>query len=414
MALAEVTYESVLAAIADYDQLGQDTFLSTYSFAPARTYRLAYAGRFYDSKAIVGVAHGHATGTYWTATDFSGGAKTVGRTLTRLGFVIDTTPAVDIDADGHGSDTTPPLLSRSVGGALEGLANLPVATYQGRRAPYQYVVLLWAIARARTGAPRMVHFQDAATELRSLLAPFALAASAPNPANPWAALKDSPWWQIDPPAEFTDGPLDWKQVPALDPPAGLSAPIYETIRTDPIWAGQAVDVITRIIGEHPAYEALFEGLGLTTIRTLTADGAIVTSIPLENTPTEHFTTDATDPSPQERQRREAVLQDSYVQHLRSLGHLVNRRRITLPGTTLFTDIYDETAATVIEVKASVDRPTIRTALGQILDYGRYIAHDRKTILLPDRPGDDLIALLHSCEVSVVWQSGTVTFDSAHP
>ena len=127
--------------------------------------------------------------------------------------------------------------------------------------------------------------------------------------------------------------------------------------------------------------------------------------------TEHFTTTASDPSLQERQRREAVLQDAYVQHLRSLGHLVNRRRITLPDTSLFTDIYDETAATVIEVKASVDRTTIRTALGQILDYGRYLAHDRKTILLPAKPSDDLIALLHSCDVSVVWQSETGV---AHP
>ncbi len=49
-------------------------------------YRVAEHGRHYDSKAIVGVAHGYATGQFWTASDFSGGQQTVVRTLEALGF----------------------------------------------------------------------------------------------------------------------------------------------------------------------------------------------------------------------------------------------------------------------------------------------------------------------------------------
>ncbi|MGY5036897.1 HNH endonuclease, partial [Streptomyces sp. 900116325] len=55
----------------------------------ARIYRLSHDGRWYDSKAIVGVAHGFATGTFWTGRDFSGGVRTVVRTLSDLGFVVD-------------------------------------------------------------------------------------------------------------------------------------------------------------------------------------------------------------------------------------------------------------------------------------------------------------------------------------
>lgn len=70
----------------EYDELGADAFLTKYGFAPARQYRVAEHGRQYDSKAIVGVAHGYATGQFWTASDFSGGQQTVVKTLQVLGF----------------------------------------------------------------------------------------------------------------------------------------------------------------------------------------------------------------------------------------------------------------------------------------------------------------------------------------
>lgn len=72
----------------EYDELGADEFLSRYGFAPARTYRVAEHGRQYDSKAIVGVAHGYATGQFWTASDFSGGQQTVVKALEALGFTM--------------------------------------------------------------------------------------------------------------------------------------------------------------------------------------------------------------------------------------------------------------------------------------------------------------------------------------
>lgn len=86
MALGAVTAESVRRAIGECDRLGAAAFRSTYGFGPARRLMLVHDGRTYDSKAIVGVAHGYATGTFWRSNDFTGGIASVVRTLQRLGF----------------------------------------------------------------------------------------------------------------------------------------------------------------------------------------------------------------------------------------------------------------------------------------------------------------------------------------
>lgn len=95
MALTDITRASVLTAIDEYDALGQEAFLEKYGFHAARIYRLSHGGRSYDSKAIVGVAHGFATGTFWTGRDFSGGVRTVVRTVSELGFVVDSDQGED-------------------------------------------------------------------------------------------------------------------------------------------------------------------------------------------------------------------------------------------------------------------------------------------------------------------------------
>jgi hypothetical protein len=89
VALTDITRDSVLTAIDEYDALGQDAFLEKYGFHAARIYRLSHDGRWYDSKAIVGVAHGYATGTFWAGRDFSGGVRTVVHTLRGLGFDVE-------------------------------------------------------------------------------------------------------------------------------------------------------------------------------------------------------------------------------------------------------------------------------------------------------------------------------------
>ncbi|GAB3460595.1 YDG/SRA domain-containing protein [Actinophytocola sediminis] len=86
MGLSDVTSESVLKAVEDYDRRGAEGFRAFYGFGPAQRLILMRNGRAYDAKAIVGVAHGYATGTFWRSADFTGGVASVIRTLQKLGF----------------------------------------------------------------------------------------------------------------------------------------------------------------------------------------------------------------------------------------------------------------------------------------------------------------------------------------
>jgi len=80
--------KAVLKAIGEYDRLGQTAFLSRYGFGKARNFILLYAGRSYDSKAIVGAAYGYQFGKPLRSTDFSGGMATVVPLLGGLGFRV--------------------------------------------------------------------------------------------------------------------------------------------------------------------------------------------------------------------------------------------------------------------------------------------------------------------------------------
>lgn len=91
MMLKDITSpDHILAAIAEHDQLGRQTFLENYGFAPSRSYQLIQRGKRYDSKAIIGVAHKYARPDLGPlhASEFSGGRASVERILTSLGFDV--------------------------------------------------------------------------------------------------------------------------------------------------------------------------------------------------------------------------------------------------------------------------------------------------------------------------------------
>jgi hypothetical protein len=95
-------------------------------------------------------------------------------------------------------------------------------------------------------------------------------------------------------------------------------------------------------------------------------------------------------------RREAELVTSLTGFLFSLGHEVVRNRITPAGNAfpLYTDVYDVTANVLYEAKASAERPYVRLAVGQLLDYKRYMSNEiGLSGLFPSRPGGDLPELL---------------------
>lgn len=91
MPLSALTERSaVLSAMAEYDQLGREAFLSRYGYSPSRSYLVENDGKEYDSKAIAGVAVGKqfpAEGPL-RADQFKGGEGTVCAKFESLGFQI--------------------------------------------------------------------------------------------------------------------------------------------------------------------------------------------------------------------------------------------------------------------------------------------------------------------------------------
>lgn len=231
--LESVTRQSVLQAIAEFDELGQTEFLRRRGFAEARNFRLVHQGRFYDSKAIVGVAHGYATGRFVDSSEFSGGLATVADCLRGLGFVVD-----------HGG-------KHARGGLLWDLETMKVFTLGGRSAAYKFVVLRWAVS-GPDPQREPVPLSKVRDELAELLAPYAVADSAPHPADPWVALRSSGWWTLELPDGVDGATLTHQQLRALavkeDLPAGLNDAVRAQLR-DLAWRDEAVAVLTRRIAE---------------------------------------------------------------------------------------------------------------------------------------------------------------------
>ena len=162
VALRELSRREILQAVAEYDRLGQDRFLEKYGFGAARSYRLVVDGKTYDSKAIMGAAHGFLPGQEpLVPADFSGGAATVGRLLSSLGFQV-----------------TQAASGLTVGKLIELLSALrPYRSPAGRQALYQPLALLWAVGRAHQGLARTAEW----SETEAALGEFLRAAAAASP-----------------------------------------------------------------------------------------------------------------------------------------------------------------------------------------------------------------------------------------
>lgn len=77
----------------------------------------------------------------------------------------------------------------------------------------------------------------------------------------------------------------------------------------------------------------------------------------------------------------------------------------LRGPRLYTDLFFRPRYTLFEAKSYVDRPTLRMALGQLLDYQRhYGRHPSLAILLPRRADAKMMLLFAAKRVAVVWRS----------
>ena len=187
LALSDLTGREILLATEEYDRLGRNAFLGTYGFAPARSYLLLLNGKTYDSKAIAGVAHGYLPGQRpLKASNFSGGAATVGRLLRGLGF------EVTAASDKGSSDPSPSL---AISALLDSLARLRLyRSPTGRQALYQPLTLAWAIGRAYRGVGRITPWSETKHALGGFLERHG---EYPRPHYPLAALYYAGLWEID-------------------------------------------------------------------------------------------------------------------------------------------------------------------------------------------------------------------------
>lgn len=129
-------------------------------------------------------------------------------------------------------------------------------------------------------------------------------------------------------------------------------------------------------------------------------------VPVEEVNTESaFVTP--DREPYEMERREALLVRRYREHLMRQGHEVNRLRVVPAGESapLFSDLWDVTEQELIEAKGTTTRESVRMAVAQLHDYGRFVEHNRKTLLVPAALRPDLTAFVQNMGISIVFPDG---------
>jgi hypothetical protein len=149
--------------------------------------------------------------------------------------------------------------------------------------------------------------------------------------------------------------------------------------------------------------------------SLQEPAVVVLDIDLEAHKAETFQINSARP-PTNAERREADLVQRYAGWLRAVGHAVCRKQITLPGQAraLYTDLFDITDAELVEAKGAASRIDVRLALGQVLDYDRFVESDQRAILLPVRPAEDLVELLIAHQVACIYETQKGTFERADP
>ena len=74
------------------------------------------------------------------------------------------------------------------------------------------------------------------------------------------------------------------------------------------------------------------------------------------------------------------------------------------------DGWIEDEQTLIEAKSKCTRNQIRLAIGQLYDYKRFVKPKKMALLVPNKPKKDLIELLHSLKINVIFQSDGGLFE----
>lgn len=142
---------------------------------------------------------------------------------------------------------------------------------------------------------------------------------------------------------------------------------------------------------------------------------VVRDIPIEKHVTESFVSDPSG-QPTMMERREAALLKRYASFLAAEDIKTSRNEIILPYRkhSFYTDLFDASRDELVEAKGSASRHHVRMAIGQLCDYGRYVPHRARAVLLPTDPGTDLVNLLHSLAITCIFETQRDTFTRLEP
>ncbi len=252
MALADITGSEITKALAECDRLGRESFLHIHGFKRARRYLLSHNGRLYDSKAIVGAAHGYLLNQSPLEPEaLSGGADHAVALLRKLGFAV-------VDGPGAAWEPHEELLSR--------IDKLKVNRAAGRPLLYQPITLLWAIGRARHRQERLLPWNTTMEAVRSLLEQHGMRRERPRPDYPVAALYHAGLWELrdhSGPVPTAHGDSALRRWFADNQPCGgLVESAYDVLRRSGDARVAAVDALLSTYFDGLNYEPLLRQVGL--------------------------------------------------------------------------------------------------------------------------------------------------------
>lgn len=113
-------------------------------------------------------------------------------------------------------------------------------------------------------------------------------------------------------------------------------------------------------------------------------------------------------------RRELVLVHAFRDWL-ATTYGISAEGLRIPyaveGRDLRADLFLPTLNLLIEAKASVAREKVRLAIGQLLDYQRWVSPTPKLMILtPEQPAADMLDLLNGLGIAQAWRTAKDAFE----
>ncbi|WP_436993088.1 hypothetical protein [Streptomyces sp. enrichment culture] len=414
MGLVDVTRESVLKALEEHDHLGEEPFLLHYGFEPTRSSLLVHGGRRYRLDAIIAAAHRHALGHPLPQDMLADEHADAAHVLTQLGFEVrhPQTPQPTV--------TAPRLLVSPSYGSPESRQHwkdtldqcVPFADEEYSRHltedQHRRLLTLHPEGRCRFWGATPGHDAKMAAVTTGDVVLFTGKNRVRAIGEVGAIFRnrefaDALW----PPRQ---GGESWHTVYSLREFQTTELP-YEALnallgyKPNFKYPGQLV-----LSGEQAA--AGINGLLITTRTELERAGAMPPPVDVRMMRVEQQHTHTVTVERSAHQllfnRTEAELVNAYCD---TLAEVRTSRFATAAGIC---DLYlhGPGGRELIEAKSRVERPHVRAALAQLLDYARYAPApiDRLSALFPKPLTPNALSLLHHYGIDSIHRTTEGTFE----